>query len=232
LAGAGGVAGVGGVAGGGAGGSGGGVGGAGSGGSDGKGGKGGSGGCASNPERCDGIDNNCGGGVDEGGVCPMSCTGATQNGRVYVLCFQTGMTTRVTWPEAATRCKGAVSTAAGVPLDLARVDSSEENNFLLEWIVARNAQTGIWIGANDRDVQDSWAWGTGASRVLFFQDDSSGGHAVDSRFTYWGQGRPNGDTAGDPDENCAHFDPLYDFWRWNDRGCSNPLPGYVCEQVD
>ena len=103
---------------------------------------------------------------------------------------------------------------------------------MLSWIDSRSVETGAWIGANDRDVDDLWSWGIGNARVPFFQDDSSGGYKLDENvFVYWGQNRPNGDVAMDPDEDCAHYDPVVD-WRWNDRGCSNPLPAFLCEQVD
>lgn len=229
-AGAGGVSGSGAAGSGGAGNAGAGAGGAGSGG---KGGTAGTGGCTSNPERCDGVNNNCTGGVDEDNVCPTGCTGSTRDGHVYVLCNQTSSANQVTWSQAATRCAGTLSTAAGVTLELARIESSSENSFVLGWIQDRNLQgAGVWMGANDLDVSDSWAWGRGDARVVFFQDDSSGGHAVGNRYTDWGTGRPNGDEAMDPDESCGQFDPVYS-WHWNDRPCENqPLPGYICEQKD
>ncbi|HEY3497323.1 MAG TPA: C-type lectin domain-containing protein, partial [Polyangiaceae bacterium] len=167
-------------------------------------------------------------------ACPSGCTGATENGHVYVLCYQSAMSSRVTWAEAASRCAGSLSTAAGVTLELARVESPDENEFLVEWIEDRNLQSGIWMGANDRDVDDSWSWGTGNARVVFFKDDMNGGDAVDDRFNDWGTNppRPNGDTAMDPTEDCGHFDANIS-WRWNDAPCeAQPMPGYVCEQVD
>lgn len=236
--GAGGTAGVsgdgtggGGMSGGGAGGggagsggtSGGGLGGGGAGG----GGTGGSGGCASNPERCDGVDNNCQGGADEGSVCPTGCTAMTQLARVYVLCYRSN--TDITWPVAAETCAGTLSEAAGVRLELARIESPEENAALVQWIQSRNLQAGIWMGANDLDVNDTWAWGRGDSRLVFFQDDSSGGHAVDGRYNNWGSGRPNGDTMM---EDCGFFEAS-NAWRWSDRRCElQPLPGYLCEQAE
>lgn len=214
LAGTGGVGGMGGVAG-----------------DSGSGGKGGGkGGCGSQPEVCDGENNNCTGGADEGNACPSGCEGATEDGRIYVLC--SGNAYAGSWQAAAARCEGAIATAAGVAMKLAVIDTEDENEFLSEWVQDRNVADGAWMGANDLDVDNEWSWGTGASRVPFYLDKGEGnnGDVIMNRFNDWGNGRPNGDTAMQDDEDCGHFDPVYN-WRWNDRRCGDNLPAFVCEQA-
>lgn len=200
-------------------------------GGDGGGGKGGGGkgGCGAQPEVCDGVNNNCAGGIDEGNACPAGCEGATEEGRVYVLCAGNGDSG--SWQAAEMRCEGAISKAAGVAMKLALIETAKENEFLSEWVQDRNPSDGAWMGANDLDVDNEWAWGTGAARVPFYLDKGEGnnGDVIMNRYNDWGNGRPNGDTAMQPDEDCGHFDPVYN-WRWNDRRCGDSLPAFVCEQ--
>jgi hypothetical protein len=196
----------------------------------GSGGKGGKGDCGSQPEVCDGENNNCTGGADEGDACPSGCDGLTEEGRTYVLC--SGSSYSGSWQAAEERCQGAISAAAGVAMKLAVIETEDENELLAEWVQDRNVSDGAWMGANDLDVDNEWSWGTGASRVPFYVDEGEGnnGDVVMNRYNDWGNGRPNGDTAMQDDEDCGHFDPVYN-WRWNDRRCGDNLPAFVCEQA-
>jgi hypothetical protein len=202
------------------------------GGGSGSGGKasGGKGGCGSQAEVCDGLNNNCSGGADEGDACPSGCDGLTEAGRVYVLC--SGNRHSGSWQAAEAQCADAISVAAGTAMTLAVIETAEENELLAEWVQTRVMSDGAWMGANDLDVDNEWAWGTGASRVPFYVDEGEGndGYAVMNRYNDWGNGRPNGDTAMQDDEDCGHFDPVYN-WRWNDRRCGDELPAFVCEQA-
>ena len=220
MSGSGGAAGLGGSGGGGVAGAGG----------KGDGGKGGKGGCGSQPEVCDGENNNCTGGADEGDACPSGCEGATEDGRIYVLCA--GNAYAGSWQAAEARCEGAIATAAGTAMKLAVIETEKENEFLSEWVQDHDVADGAWMGANDLDVDNEWAWGTGPMRVPFYRDQGEGnnGEVIMNRFNDWGNGRPNGDTAMQDDEDCGHFDPIYN-WRWNDRRCGDNLPAFVCEQA-
>jgi hypothetical protein len=193
-------------------------------------GSGGKGGCGSQPEVCDGVNNNCSGGADEGDACPSGCDGLTEGGRIYVLC--SGSRYAGSWQDAEAHCEAAISVAAGTAMKLAVIETADENELLAEWVQRRNVLDGAWMGANDLDVDNEWAWGTGASRVPFYVDEGEGnnGYAVMNRYNDWGTGRPNGDSAMQDDEDCGHFDPIYN-WRWNDRRCGDELLAFVCEQA-
>ena len=85
-----------------------GTGGAGVGGGGGKGGKAGCVPTVPSAELCDGVDNNCMNGADEGSACPDNCTGATLQGHYYTFCsFEnaSGTGTRQrTWLQAQDFC--------------------------------------------------------------------------------------------------------------------------------
>jgi len=206
---------------------GGGMGGAGMGGA-GTGGSGGSAGCTpTNPstERCDGVDNNCMGGVDEGTACPNNCTGATRGGHSYIFCSFENATsgTRLrTWTQADDFCTQR-------NLGLVFIESAEENAFVLDWITRMQLADQVWMGANDRDPpigqsnEGQWVWGSANNAVQFWQG-AENGMPVMNRYENWGTGEPN----NQGNEDCGVFSAEHDY-DWDDRLCTNMYPNFVCE---
>jgi hypothetical protein len=221
-------AGMGGAGMGGAGTGGAGTGGAGRGGG-GMGGGAGKGGCVPSvpsTERCDGIDNNCSGAVDEGTACPDNCSGATYGGHAYMFCsFEnaSGTGTRErTWTASQTFCQTR-------GFDLVFIESSEENAYLVDWIQRTGLEEPVWMGANDRDPtlgltnEGTWVWGSTNNAVQFWDGDQDG-EPVMNRFSDWADGEPN--NSGN--EDCGLLAPEFEF-QWDDRACSDALPNFVCE---
>jgi hypothetical protein len=214
-----------------------GIGGAGMGGAgnDGKGGKGGSGGAAGctptvpSTERCDGVDNNCSNGIDEGMACPPNCTGATRDGHYYIFCsFEdnsgTSMSRFRTWTQAQDFCSQRSTS-------LVFIESAEENAFIVDWITRMQLEDQVWIGANDRDStlignnEGEWVWGTGNNPTQFWEGDEDG-MPVMSRYEDWATGEPN----NQGDEDCAVLSSNHDF-HWDDRVCTNQYLNFVCEST-
>jgi hypothetical protein len=191
-------------------------------------GSGGSAGCTpTNPstERCDGIDNNCTGGVDEGTACPNNCTGATRAGHSYIFCsFESAMSgTRLrSWMQADDFC-------AQRNLGLVFIESAEENAFVLDWITRMQLEDQVWMGANDRDPpigqsnEGQWVWGSANNAVQFWQGDENG-MPVMNRYENWGNGEPN----NQGNEDCGVFSANHGY-DWDDRLCTNMYPNFVCE---
>jgi hypothetical protein len=204
------------------------LGGAGAGGSAGAGGKGGSGGCiptVPSTERCDGVDNNCTAGVDEGAACPDGCTGATRGGHAYMLCSwenATSGTRSRSWVQAYDFCATRMST-------LVSVESAEENQFVLDWITRMMLTDSVWMGANDRDTvtpggrEGTWVWGSGNNPVQFWNGDEKGSPVM-SRYNDWDEGEPNNLN----NEDCGVWASDHDY-HWADRACTSTFKNLVCE---
>jgi len=205
-----------------------GTGGAGMGGA-GKGGMAGAAGCtptAPATERCDGVDNNCMGGVDEGMACPMNCTGATRAGHWYIFCsFEnaSGMTNGArTWAEAEAFCEQR-------NLGLVFIESAEENAFIVSWITRMMLEGQVWMGANDREPaiglsnEGNWVWGSANNAVPFWDGDDNG-DPVMNRYNDWATGEPN----NEGNEDCGVFSANHDF-AWDDRTCLDEYENFVCE---
>lgn len=213
---------------GGAGMAGGGVGGSGKGG---KGGAGGSAGCTPttpSTERCDGVDNNCMGGIDEGMTCPAGCTGATRAGHYYLFCsFEADMggsgTRFRTWTQAQDFCSDRSTS-------LVFIESAEENAFIREWITRMMLEDQVWMGANDRDPtlgsnEGEWVWGT-ANNATQFWDGDENGDPVMNRYSNWASGEPN----NQGNEDCGVLSSNHDY-QWDDRVCTNQYLNFVCEST-
>jgi hypothetical protein len=192
-------------------------------------GGGGSGGCVPttpSTERCDGVDNNCTGGVDEGMACPTNCTGATRAGHSYIFCsFENASGTRErTWMQAMDFCQMR-DTA------LVFIESAEENAFILEWITRTEIEGDVWIGATDRDItlqinEGEWVWG-GANDAVQFWDGDEDGDPVMNRYENWAAGEPN----NDGNEDCGAMTSNHDY-AWDDRNCMETSMNFVCESAD
>ena len=184
--------------------------------------------CADNVERCDGIDNNCDGQIDEGAACVGTCAGFALEGHGYMFCSDS-----VVRDVAADRCE-----AQG--MRLAWIETPEENAFLVEKITAADvpasasAEVLTYIGGSDSGNEGNWIWrgrGAIANGFQFWQGGSadSGGRAVGGAYANWAPTEPSNT---DDDENCAVISVLGQNNRqpgnWDDRDCDTALP-FVCE---
>jgi len=179
-------------------------------------------------EICDGIDNDCHGGIDDQGVCPAGCVGAVDSDHRYLLCTGPGDTT-YSRLDAHTAC-GDDGDAMGITLDLVRVNSAEEEAFLLGLIAANHVTGGVWNGASDSSssgigsTEGTWVWGSTTNGVTFYKD----GAPVMNRYNDWAPGEPDNGGTGTA-ENCAIFDPALD-WQWNDVNCLQKYASFICEE--
>ena len=108
------------------------------------GGSGGSSGCRpTGAERCDGVDNDCNGLIDEGGVCP--CPVQNFGGRSYLFCDFVR-----SYRDADTFClaNGYRLTSIHDPVQ----------NAWLESTVASYANTRWWIGLDDLRIKLVFQW--------------------------------------------------------------------------
>jgi len=184
--------------------------------------------CSTNVERCDGIDNDCDGAIDEGSTCAAPCAGFALDGHGYMFCSDS-----VVRNDAAARCE-----AEG--MHLAWIETAQENAFLVTAIQVANVPAAqepeilTYIGGSDAADEGVWIWrGNGAitDSFQFWQGQAAdnGGQAVAGSFANWSPTEPNNT---DDDENCAVMSVLGNNNRepgnWDDRTCASALP-FVCE---
>jgi hypothetical protein len=189
-------------------------------------------GCVAETERCDGLDNDCDDEIDEGSVCPDSCTArrSPSDGHLYLLCLSTDSGDAIGCDDASTRCTDlGPELGLELPFGLVWIESSEENEFLKDWIVGTAPSDGkVWTAANDQNEELIWVWGrrTGAEQ-FFTADPGGGGTPYLDRFNDWASGQPDAKdgTAAD----CAAFDSNVG-WQWNDQSCTRLEIGFVCEE--
>ncbi|HWP09320.1 MAG TPA: C-type lectin domain-containing protein [Polyangiaceae bacterium] len=177
-------------------------------------------------ERCDDLDNDCNDVIDDGAACPASCSARQYDGHAYVLCVSSD--DAVDADDAAMRC-AEMSKGPPFTLELAWIESSDENEFLEQWI-ADTAPSGgvVWMGANDQLNEGVWVWGHRPDAEQFYDDTATGNGAYMDRFNYFAEGQPGSNR--DLDEDCGAFDDRVG-WHWSDRECSEAMVGYVCEQM-
>jgi len=186
--------------------------------------------CSTNVERCDGLDNDCDGAIDEGNACAGTCAGFALDGRGYMFCSDS-----VVGDAAAARCQ-----AQG--MHLAWIETAQENALLVSRIRAADVPASdepeilTYIGGSDAVTEDTWIWrggGTIPDSFQFWQGRAAddGGRAVAGAFANWSPTEPN-DT--DDDEDCAVMSVLGNNNRepgnWDDRSCNSELP-FVCEAL-
>lgn len=161
-------------------------------------------------EICDGRDNDCSGGVDEGNICPNRCETGTYGGHGYMFC----RSSTEAWDDGRAACQ-----AAG--MDLVTIESAGENQFVFDWVNPNRAQA--FLGGSDLTTEGEWRWVNG---TVFWSGDTSGS-APAGAYTNWGAGQP--DNYG---TNMADGDCLYMSWTddgfWSDTRCEQ-FYDWVCE---
>ncbi len=159
---------------------------------------------------CDGIDNNCNGGIDEGQTCPAGCSGARRNDTGYMLCSGQGV--RKSWQNAQTDC-----TSRG--MHLVRIDDAVQNQWIPDLLLTVGSPTRVWIGASEPTQVGFWVW----TDATHFWQGQANGMAVGGRYANWEPGQPDRATPG---EDCATIRATAG---WGDDTCSNTNP-YLCQR--
>lgn len=167
--------------------------------------------CDATTERCNGIDDDCDGSIDDSNVCPNGCSGFVideSSGLGYMYCVS-----RKDFQHARDACNDQ-------SMHLVWVDSISENQLVSEHLDALGDDTEVLIGASDQQKEGDWVWYGGGA--LFWKGNQNG-NAVNGAFVAWAPGVP--DSFGG-NEDCAVLNPTTQ--RWSDRSCSATF-SYVCE---
>ncbi len=141
-------------------------------------------------ERCDGEDQDCDGELEPEGVCP--CPLLREAGVVWLTCEEES-----TWADAEATC-------VSVGFHLAWVNNSDQNETVRDVADDTVGRGNIWLGLNDRDVEDDFVWSSGAP----YDWDN------------WDWGEPN-NFGG---EDCTE---MTRGGSWNDVACGGPRP-FLC----
>jgi hypothetical protein len=109
----------------------------------------------------------------------------------------------------------AQAACASKGMQLARIESITENDYIAKFITTR-----VWIGANDLQTPGQWYWSspTTDSDALFWSGGADGGQQ-NSLFWNWASGAPGSSGA------CASMSATNGTW--SDTDCTQTL-GYVC----
>jgi hypothetical protein len=94
-------------------------------------------------ERCDGVDNDCDGVIDDHGVCPCDTRGL--GNRSYLFCLGVA-----SWANAQAAC-------SKYGYHLTSIRNASEDHWL-EQTVASLANSKWWIGLNDIGKKGRWQW--------------------------------------------------------------------------
>ena len=181
-------------------------------------------------EVCDGEDNNCGGGIDEGGICP--CPTVVYGGHTYMYCNSPD-----DWNDARMFCINR-------GYHLAVINDAAENAWIRTTSMTSLALCSDTCRYDDDGDCDDGGPGydydycdlgsdctdcgpRAASEVWFgYYDFLEEGvflwDSTPSSYTNWGSGEPN--NSGN--EDCAEM--RLDTGQWNDKECDEPRP-FVCE---
>lgn len=177
--------------------------------------------CVPEEERCDGLDNDCENGIDDGNVCASGCTGGHFEGHDYLFCVapRSGLMNGRTWSAARTFCIGR-------DMLLVHLETELEATFVYAGLTALDEDEHAWMGATDRSGEDNWVWeGATTLDVTPFYDDEEE-MAIEGAFIDWREGEPNDDGT----EDCGVIENQGDgTWLWDDRACTTSLELLVCE---
>jgi hypothetical protein len=131
----------------------------------------------SGTEICDGVDNDCDGEYEEGGVCP--CAVETIGSSVYQFCTATSND----WLGASDAC-------AANGYHLVTIDNQVEDDWI--WDTYPNAavpSTSLWIGLNDYDSDGVATWDDGSAWTghngMFDSGGLNSGACASYRSTGW-----------------------------------------------
>jgi hypothetical protein len=177
--------------------------------------------CVPEDERCDGIDNDCENGIDDGNVCPDDCVGAHFEGHDYLICPEENsgpLGGGRAWGQARTYCVMEDKV-------LVHLETEAEAKFVYAELAKLDLGLDAWMGATDRE-EDEWSWEgtTMLDLVQFYDADTE--MAVDGFFIDWREGEPNDDGG----EDCGAIEDQGDgTYLWDDRSCTEPLDLFVCE---
>ena len=180
--------------------------------------------CAARAERCDGLDNDCDGEVDQGATCATGCSGFVLDGRTYAVCANS-----VARDDALESC-------AAQGMRLLWLETPAESSALLATLATLAPAEGelvVQLGASDAEDEGEWRWVGNAASADGFQfwegtsaDDD--GEPVNGAYAAWDDIEPN-DQGG---EDCGALSVLGGTTRdpgaWDDRACDEELP-FVCE---
>jgi hypothetical protein len=163
-------------------------------------------------EACNGVDDDCDGGTDDGGVCP--CSVEEYDDHTYLFCEDV-----VDWGTADAQCSDEDN------YQLVIINDADEQDWVWDTTVSYDASRWWWLGYHNIDASSSeepdgaWEWvdGTTGSYTQWYPHEP------------WPQ--PD-DYHGN--EDCAHIDPSHGFW--NDLNCGldnwyGTEIYYVCEST-
>jgi hypothetical protein len=139
------------------------------------------------------------------------CITGTYSGHTYVFC-----NVKVGWVAARDNC-------ASIGLQLVRVDSAAENQYLHDNIYASAPKQGAWLGASDATVEGEWRWLDGD----LFWLGSDTGTPQNGLYNAWYAGTQP--SAQQPARDCALLD-LGSSSGWYDSDCTFTQV-FVCESV-
>lgn len=152
------------------------------------------------------------GGLGQGGYAGASslgdCQSATYGAYDYLFC-----NVDVPWATARDNCWS-------IGMVLARVEDAAENQWLHDNAYDSSPRKGLWIGANDLDVEGEWRWLNGD---MFWLGDSTGS-AQNGLYSAWHSVQPR---AQEPTSDCAVID-LGNTVGWYDTDCAISQV-YVCK---